>query len=71
MIHLVEWAIVLHGTYESAFVFISILKQKNLSIVGCEQCIWDVTAYFLLSELKYYSFSRVWMSLRLRPTYEK
>jgi hypothetical protein len=28
--------------------------QKNLYIVGCVQCIWDKTAYFLLPELKYY-----------------
>jgi len=35
--------------YESALVFISILKQKNLYIVGCVQCdIWDITAYLLL-----------------------
>jgi hypothetical protein len=45
---LVEWAIALHGMYESALVFISIFKQKNLYIVGCVQCIWDITAYFLL-----------------------
>jgi hypothetical protein len=32
---LVEWAIALHGMYESALVFISIFKQKNLYIVGC------------------------------------
>ena len=47
--HLVEWAIALHGMYESASVFISILKLKNLYIVGCMQCdIWDITAYFQL-----------------------
>jgi hypothetical protein len=45
---LVEWAIALHGMYESALAFISIFKQKNLYIVGCVQCIWDITAYFLL-----------------------
>jgi len=51
---LVEWAIASHGMYESALVFISILKQ-NLYIVGCVQCdIWDITAYFLLPELKYH-----------------
>jgi hypothetical protein len=51
----VEWAIALHGMYESALVFISILKQKNLDIAGCAQCdIWDITAYFLLPELKYH-----------------
>jgi hypothetical protein len=49
-----EWAISLHGMYESTLVFISIFKQKNLYIVGCVQCIWDITAYFLLPELKYY-----------------
>jgi hypothetical protein len=38
-IYLVEWAIALHGMYESALVFISIFKQKNLYIVGCVQCI--------------------------------
>jgi len=46
--HLVEWAIALHGMYKSALVFISIFKQKNLYIMGCVQCIWDITAYFLL-----------------------
>jgi len=46
--NLVEWAIALHGMYESALVFISIFKQKNLYIVGCVQCIWDITAYFFL-----------------------
>jgi hypothetical protein len=51
---LAEWAIALHGMYESASVFISILKLKNLYIVGCMQCdIWDITAYSLLPELKY------------------
>ena len=30
---LVKWAIALHGMYESALVFISIFKQKNLYIV--------------------------------------
>ena len=35
-----------------SLVFISIFKQKNLYIVGCVQCIWDLTAYFLLPELK-------------------
>jgi len=51
----VEWAIALHGMYESALVFISILKQKNPYIVGCVQCdIWDITAYLILPELKYY-----------------
>jgi len=49
--NLVEWTIALHGMYESALVFISILKQKNLYIVCCVQCdIWDITA----PELKYY-----------------
>jgi hypothetical protein len=34
---------------------ISILKQKNLYIVGCAQYdIWDITVYFLLPELKYH-----------------
>jgi len=47
-------AIALHDMYESAFSFISILKQTNLYIVDCVQCIWDITAYFLLPELKYY-----------------
>jgi hypothetical protein len=52
---LVEWAIALYGMYKSALVFISILKQKNLYLVGCVQCnIWDITAYLLLSESKYY-----------------
>ena len=42
--YLVEWAIALHGMYESALVFISILKQKNLYIMCCVQCdIWDIT----------------------------
>ena len=50
----VEWAIASHGMYKSALIFISILKQKNLYIVGCVQCILDITAYFLLPELKYY-----------------
>ena len=51
---LVEWAIALHGMYELVLVFISISKQ-NLYIVGCVQCnIWDITAYLLLPELKYY-----------------
>jgi hypothetical protein len=51
----VEWAIASHGMYESTLVFISILKQKNLYIVGCVQCdIWDIIAYLLLPELKYY-----------------
>jgi hypothetical protein len=50
----VEWAIASHGMYKSALVFISVLKQKNLYIVGCVQCIWDITAYSLLPELKYY-----------------
>jgi hypothetical protein len=46
--YFVEWAIALHGMYESALVFISILKQKNLYIVGCVQFdIWDITAYLL------------------------
>jgi len=41
--------------YESALVFISKLKQKSLYIVSCVQCdIWDITAYFLLPELKYH-----------------
>jgi hypothetical protein len=36
--------------------FVSILKQKNSYIVGCVQCdIWDITAHFLLPELKYYT----------------
>ena len=53
--YLVEWTIALHGMYESALVFISILKQKNLYIVGCAQYdIWDITVYFLLPELKYH-----------------
>jgi len=48
----VEWAIASHGMYESALVFISISKWKNLYIVGCVQCdIWAITAYFLLPEL--------------------
>jgi hypothetical protein len=48
--HLVEWTIASHGMYELA----SILKLKNLYIVGYMQCdIWDITAYFLLPELKY------------------
>jgi hypothetical protein len=34
-------------------LFYFILKQKNLYIVGCAQCIWDITAYFLLPEFKY------------------
>jgi hypothetical protein len=58
----VEWAIALHGMYllfsQPWFLFLSILKEKNLYInflVGCVQCdIWDITAYFLLPELKYY-----------------
>ena len=55
MRNLVEWAIALHGMYESALVIISILKQKNLYIVGCVQFdIWDITAYLLLPELKYH-----------------
>jgi len=33
--HSVEWAIALHGMYKSTSVFISILKLKNLYIVGC------------------------------------
>jgi len=49
----VEWAIASHGIYESALILILILKQKNLYIVGCVQCIWDITAYLLLPELKY------------------
>jgi hypothetical protein len=36
--HLVEWAIALHGMYESALFFVSILKQKNSYIVGCVEC---------------------------------
>ena len=52
--YLVEWAIALHGMYELALVFILILKEKNLHIVGCVQCIRDITAYLLLPELKYY-----------------
>ena len=53
--NLVELAIALHGMYKSALVFISILTQNNLYIVGCVQCdIWDITAYFLLPELKYH-----------------
>ena len=37
--NLVEWAIALHGMYESALIFVnSILKQKNLYIVSCVQC---------------------------------
>jgi hypothetical protein len=37
--YLVEWAIALHGMYESALVFFnSILKQKNLYIVYYVQC---------------------------------
>jgi hypothetical protein len=41
--------------YKSALIFISILKQKNLYIVGCVECdIWDITAYFLLPKLKYH-----------------
>ena len=51
--YLVEWAIALHGMYESAVIFVFILKQKNLYIVCCAQCIWDITAYFLLPEFKY------------------
>jgi uncharacterized membrane protein len=52
--HLVELAIALHGIYKSASIFISNLKLRNLYIVGCVQCdIWDITAYFLLPELKY------------------
>jgi len=54
LFHLVEWAIASHGMYESALFFISIFKQKNLYIVGCVQCIWDITAYFILPELQYY-----------------
>ena len=34
-------------------LFYFILKQKNLYIVGCAQCIWDITTYFLLPEFKY------------------
>src|ERR1700689_4349710 len=50
--------------YESALVFISILKEKNLYIVGCVQCdIWDITAYFLLPELKYYNELLVYLWL--------
>ena len=53
--YFVVWAIALHGMYELALVIISILKQKNLYIVGCVQCdIWDITAYLLLPKLKYY-----------------
>jgi hypothetical protein len=52
--NLVEWAIALHGMYKSVLVFISIFKQKNLYIVGCVQSICDITAYFLLPELKYF-----------------
>jgi hypothetical protein len=51
---LMEWTTALDGMYESALVFVSVLKQKNLYIVGCVQCIWDITAYFLLPELQYY-----------------
>jgi len=54
LVNLVEWAIASHGMYESALVNFSILKHKNLYIVGCVQCyIWDITAYFI-PELKYY-----------------
>jgi hypothetical protein len=53
---LVEWAIALHGMYESILAFLSIFKQKNLYIVGCVKCdIWDMTAYLILPELKYYN----------------
>jgi len=34
-VDLVEWAIALHGMYESSFNFNFNLKQKNLYIVGC------------------------------------
>jgi hypothetical protein len=52
--NLVEWAIASHGMYKSALVIFSILKQKNLYIVGCVQCyIWDITAYFI-PESKYH-----------------
>jgi len=48
-------ATALRGMYESALVFISNLKQKNLYIVSCVQCdIWEITAYFILQELKYH-----------------
>jgi hypothetical protein len=57
---LAEWAIASNDMYKSALVFISILnisilKQKNLYIVSCVKCeIWNITAYFLLPELKYH-----------------
>ena len=44
--NLVERAIPLHGMYESTMVFISILKWKDLYIVGwvqCDICIFSVT----------------------------
>jgi len=44
-------------TSEKSSGFYFNLKQMNLYIyiVGCVKCdIWDITAYFLLPELKYY-----------------
>ena len=48
--NLVEWAIALHGMYESAvYLSISILKQRDSYIVGCMQWdIWEITSYCLL-----------------------
>jgi hypothetical protein len=37
-VDLVEWAIASHGMYESALIFTSISKQKNLYIVDYVQC---------------------------------
>jgi hypothetical protein len=43
-----------HVRVSLGLYFNSILKQKNLYIVSCVQCnIWDITAYFILPELKY------------------
>jgi hypothetical protein len=44
-----------HVRVSLGLYFNSNLKQKNLYIVMCVQCdIWDITAYFLLPELKYH-----------------
>jgi len=54
--HLVDWATaLLRLVLSQPWFFYFILKEKNLYIVSCVQYdIWDITAYFLLPELKYY-----------------
>jgi hypothetical protein len=50
--HVVEWAIVSHGMYKSALVFISILKLKNLYIVGCVH-VTSGNSIFPAAKIKY------------------